>query len=89
MIKVTLVPTRLLVGEAADLIVQLENTEPGTCTQIVFTLTLPHEIMLLHGQERLALDRLEAGETRTRSLPCSAAQRGPLPGHEHKLLLPR
>ena len=77
MIKVTLLPAKLLVGEAADLVVQFENTEPGTCTQIIFTLTLPREIMLLRGQETVELDRLESGETRTHAFrvqPTSAVR---------------
>ena len=61
MIEVTLQPTELFVGEDADLVVQLTNTGPGTCTHIIFTLTLPSEIMLLHGQ-----DEIEVRPPRTR-----------------------
>jgi hypothetical protein len=68
MIEVTLQPTELFVGEAADLIVQLTNTGAGTCTHIIFTLTLPGEIMLLHGQDEIEVQRLEPGQTEMRTL---------------------
>ena len=77
MIEVTLQPAELLVGEDADVVVQLANTGPGTCTHIFFTLTLPGEIMLLHGQDEIEVDRLEPGETATSTLrvrPLSAAR---------------
>jgi CHAT domain len=72
MIEVTLRPTELLVGEDADLVVQLANTGPGTCMRIIFTLTLPDEIMLLHGQEKIELNHLEPGEAETRTLSVRA-----------------
>ena len=68
MIEVTLRPTELFVGEAADLVVQLANTGPGACTHIIFTLTLPAEIMLLRGQDKIEVPRLESGQTETRTL---------------------
>jgi len=68
MIEVTLQPTELFVGEAADLVVQLTNTGPGTCTHIIFKLTLPGEIMLLHGQDEIEVERLQPGQTEARTL---------------------
>jgi CHAT domain len=68
MIEVTLGPAELFVGEAADLVVQLSNTGPGTCTHIIFTLTLPGEIMLLQGQDEIEVPRLEPGRAETRTL---------------------
>ena len=68
MIEVTLQPTGLLVGEATDLVVQLANTGPGTCTHIIFTLTLPGEIMLLDGPDEIEVQRLEPGQAETRTL---------------------
>jgi CHAT domain len=68
MIEVTLQPTELFVGEAADLVVQLTNTSPGTCAHIIFVLTLPSEIMLLRGQDEIVVRRLEPGRTETRTL---------------------
>lgn len=68
MIEVTLEPTELFVGEAADLVVQLTNTGPGTCAHIIFTLTLPSEIMLLRGQNEIEVQRLGPGQTEKRTL---------------------
>jgi hypothetical protein len=68
MIEVTLRPAELLVGEDADLVVQLANAGPGTCMHIVFTLTLPDEVMLLRGQDKIEVNHLEPGETETRTL---------------------
>jgi hypothetical protein len=77
MIEVMLRSAELLVGEDADLVVQLSNTGLGTCTHIFFTLTLPGEIMLVDGQDEIEVERLEPGETATRTLrvrPLSAAR---------------
>jgi len=68
MIEVTLRPAELLVGEDADLVVQLANTGPGTCMHIIFRLTLPDEIMLLRGQDKIRVNCLEPGETETHTL---------------------
>src|SRR5262249_53317423 len=68
MIEGALQPTEFFVGEDADLVVQLTNTGPGTCTHIFFTLTLPSEIMLLDGQDEIEVRRLEQGRTETRTL---------------------
>jgi hypothetical protein len=67
MIEVTVSPAELVVGEESDLTVHLANTGIGICTQIIFTLTLPSDIMLLSGRNRIELRRLASGETVTRA----------------------
>ena len=67
MITVTLAPAGLTVGDLADLSVQFANRGPGPCTRVIFTLSLPREIRLVHGNPRIELAALEPGETVTRS----------------------
>ena len=67
MITVTLAPAELTVGDLADLSVQLANRGPGPCTRVIFTLSLPREIRLVHGNPRIELGALEPGEMVTRS----------------------
>lgn len=75
MIEVTVSSAKLVVGEESELTIHLTNTGSGTCTQIIFTLTLPTGIMLLGGRNKIELRRLAPGETVTRPfrvLPRSA-----------------
>jgi hypothetical protein len=67
MITVALAPAELPVGDLADLTVQVANPGPGACTRIIFTLSLPREIMLVHGHARIEVASLEPGKVVTRS----------------------
>jgi CHAT domain len=68
MIEVTFAPTELVVDEPADLTVRFTNRAAGPCFKVIFTLTLPGEIMLLRGTERIEVSRLEPGESVTRTV---------------------
>ena len=70
-------PTKLVVGEESDLTVNLANTGPGTCMQIIFTLTLPDDILLLAGRNRVVLKQLASGETATRLFRVLPRSAGP------------
>ncbi len=66
MIELSVPGGGLTVGEAAHLTVCFTNTGPGLCTRIVFTLSLPPEIMLLDNP-KVHLGQLAPGKTETAS----------------------
>ena len=47
MIKVTVAPRQLVVDRPAELVVRLTNVGTGPCTNLVFRLALPIQILVL------------------------------------------
>ena len=86
MIELSVPLSGLTVGEASLLTVCFTNTGPGLCTQIVFTLSLPPEIVLLDNP-KVQLGRL-AREERDRLVPGTPAQCGHFSDPEQELLVP-
>jgi len=68
MIQVTIEPNQLLVNQSNELVIRLTNTGRGPCTNVVFKILLPVQIILLHGSDRIQIDRLDPGQTAKYSL---------------------
>jgi uncharacterized repeat protein (TIGR01451 family) len=68
MIEVTVFPRKLVVDHTAEFTVCLTNTGTGPCTNLVFTLDLPPQIVPLQGSGRVEIAQLDAGESATRNL---------------------
>lgn len=68
MIKVSVSPEQLVQGRATELDIVFTNTARGTCSNIVFKLSLPAQIRLLRGNERIQVSRLSAGESVSRTV---------------------
>jgi hypothetical protein len=64
-IEVTATPERLVAGVANVLTVNLRNVGRGVFTNIVVRLAFTQGILVVSGKERIELERLEAGETRS------------------------
>lgn len=64
MIELSVPRGGLTVGETSNLTICFTNTGSGLCTQIVFTLLLPPEILLLDNP-KIQLGRLAPGKTET------------------------
>jgi hypothetical protein len=65
MIQVTLETTRLIADQPNDLGLRFINTGRGPCTNIVFKLDLPVQMVLLRGPDRIEVPSLEAGQSVT------------------------
>jgi hypothetical protein len=65
MIKVTIAPRQLVIDRPAELVVRLTNVSTGPCTNLVFRLALPVQILLLRDPGRIEVAQLEAGESAT------------------------
>jgi hypothetical protein len=65
MIQVTLETTRLIADQSNDFGLRLTNIGRGPCTNIVFKLGLPVQMVLLQGSDRIEVQRLEAGQSVT------------------------
>lgn len=65
MIEAQLSPGRLITGQETDLTVRLTNTDTGTCTNLVFKLVLPNQVLLVRGSERVEVPQLAAGDSHT------------------------
>jgi hypothetical protein len=65
MIEATVAPRKLVVDQPAELAVRLTNTGAGPCTNLVFTLSLPVQIILLRGSNRIEIGQLGGGESAT------------------------
>jgi hypothetical protein len=68
MIEVAVFPRKLVADHPAELTVRLTNTGTGPCTNLVFTLSLPPQIVPLRGSGRVEITRLAAGESATCNL---------------------
>jgi CHAT domain len=68
MIEASLETKELVVDHPGAITVQLTNAGRGTCTNIVFKLKLPVQVVLLQGADRIEIDRLDAGQSVTRSV---------------------
>jgi hypothetical protein len=76
MIEVTLDPRVLGVGRKTDLTVRLTNTGPRACTELVFRLGLPSELVLLGGTGRIQALRLDPGASETLTVQVRAKTPG-------------
>lgn len=63
MIDVSIEPDQLPTGRERELEVRFTNTGIGTCTDIVFKLGLPQEVLLLRGLKRMEIPELQPGQT--------------------------
>lgn len=68
MIQVRLTADQLCAGRVGQLVVELGNTGPGPCTNIVFKLDLPDEVVVLGGSVRVHESKLSEGASITRVL---------------------
>jgi hypothetical protein len=62
-IEATLRPTQLEVGRSCELVVTLANTDVGVCSDIVFKLSIPPQLVLLRGSALVRVARLDRGES--------------------------
>lgn len=76
MIEATLSPTRIPAETAAEVEFRLTNSGPGTCTGVIFTITLPTGIIRLSGRERFEERRLSPGQSITVPLRIQAEHPG-------------
>lgn len=68
MIEVSVEPRDLSAGDERELEVRFSNSGRGTCTDIVFRIDLPPQILLLRGRSRVEIPELSAGGTRAHKL---------------------
>jgi hypothetical protein len=68
MIEVSVEPRDLSAGDERELEVRFSNIGPGACTDIVFRVDLPPQILLLRGRSRVEIPELSGGDTRTHKL---------------------
>lgn len=68
MIEVSIEPHQLPTGRERELEVRFTNTGIGTCTDIVFKLGLPSEVLLLRGLKRMEIPELQPGQTSVHSI---------------------
>jgi hypothetical protein len=76
MITVSCDPRQLVVGQPARLALRFSNTGPGTCSDIVFTLSLPQEIVRIDGPARVEIREIPAGRTDVREVTVTPRQAG-------------
>jgi nucleoside phosphorylase len=62
-IEASIEPRELPAGRDHELEIRLTNAGEGTCTDIVFRVGLPPEILLLRGRNRVEVAELVAGDT--------------------------
>lgn len=65
MIDVRVDPVEITVGDENELSIALTNNSSKPCTNIVFKLRLPPEIVLLRGPDRIALSKLDPGDSKS------------------------
>lgn len=65
MIQASIAPAELQVDRTAELTVRLTNVGLWTCTNLVFRLALPVQVVLLRGSDRIEVPQLEAGASAT------------------------
>ena len=63
MIEVAIEPCRMPAGRDQELEIKFRNTGPGTCTDIVFKLGLPSDLLLLRGRNRVEIPEIGPGGT--------------------------
>lgn len=68
MVRAELAADHLVAGEVADLVVRLHNDGPGECSNVVFRVRLPPQIVLLRGRDRFEVPRLAAGRSAEQTL---------------------
>lgn len=68
MIQATITPEQLEVDRTAELVVHLTNAGPGVCTNLVFRLGLPVQVVPLRGSDRIEVAQLEPGASATTTL---------------------
>jgi hypothetical protein len=68
MIEVSVEPRDLSAGDERELEIRFSNFGRGTCTDIVFRVDLPPQILLLRGRSRVEIPELNAGDTRAHKL---------------------
>jgi hypothetical protein len=77
LIEVTISPTQLTAGVAEDIEIRLTNVGPGRCTNIIFRLRLPVDLVLLKGTGKIQRNTLAAGESFSTSFRVTASEPGP------------
>jgi hypothetical protein len=77
MIQVSLKPNRLTAGQQNELALQLKNIGRGQCTNVVFRIGLPRNMVLLKGQNRIEVANLPEGGTVCEMLTIIPKESGP------------
>jgi CHAT domain len=67
-IDVSIEPRQLHAGRECDLEVRFSNRGTGACTDVVFKLGLPPQVLLLRGRSRMEIPEVAAGDTCVRSV---------------------
>jgi hypothetical protein len=65
MIRVSVEPLQFTVGQDARMRIRFANEGTGTCTNVVFRLALPAELLLVRGQDRVEIEAIRAGQVRS------------------------
>lgn len=68
MIRVSLEPPELVIDRPNEVIIRLTNVGRGTCTRVVLRLSLPTQVTLLEGPDRIEVPRLEEDQSVTRAV---------------------
>ncbi len=68
MIRVRVSPTRIQVGDPAELDISLTNTGARTCSKVIFTVRLPAGLVRLRGASKIEVDRVPPGQSVTTKL---------------------
>jgi hypothetical protein len=68
MIQAVVDSDQLFAGRTTDLVIRLTNAGTGKCTNIIFKLSLPHQLVVLRGSDRVEIPQLGAGETVVQTL---------------------
>jgi TIR domain len=76
MIQASIAPRQLEADRPAELVVRLTNVGQGLCTNLVFRIELPVQLVLLRGSDRIEVARLEAGASVTSSLSVKPLKAG-------------
>src|ERR1700761_6818428 len=76
MIDVSIEPRQLAAEHENELGVRFSNRGTGTCTDIVFKLGLPSQILLLRGQRRMEIPELSPGDSCVQSVTVRPRQPG-------------
>jgi hypothetical protein len=75
-IRAELSPRTLRVGIASDVVIRLDNTGTGSCTNVILQVRLPHELVFEYGREFVKIPRLGPGQRHELAMTIRPRQAG-------------
>lgn len=76
MIRVSVKPGTLVAGQRSTLTIELSNTGPGPCSDVVFRLKLPPGMALVSGRDRIDVKEIQAQQDHVHQVTVLPAQPG-------------